>query len=121
MSTNLGMEGLGMNSLLEQAINQRDCHRLHVSGAWSINAAEFCANTGIAGLYDSAVDYQNEREYEDNQEYEAEIINSRTKELGSLTESQLERIAELSDGVCINDDGYSAYFWDFIVKALEDK
>lgn len=110
-----------MNSLIEIAKNQRDCHSLQVSGVWSINSEEFCEKTGIPDLYESAVEYQRDIEYLDNQEYEAEIINARTKELGYLTDSQLEKITELTSGVGINDDGYSSVFWDYVVESLESK
>jgi len=108
-----------MNSLIERATHQRDCHQQQVSGVWSINAKDFCEETGIANLYDNAVDYQIMREAEDQEEYEADIINQRQRELGYLTDKQLDKIREDSSDVGINDDGYSAYFWDFVVKELE--
>lgn len=108
-----------MNNLIKEAQNQLECHQKQVSGVWSINAKEFCERTGIENLYDNAVDYQIMREAEDNEEYEADIINSRTRELGYLTDKQLDKICEDSDGIGINDDGYSAYFWDYVVKELE--
>jgi len=108
-----------MNNLIEEAKHQRDCHREQVSGVWSINAEEFCRRTGIANLYNDAIDYQNEREYEDQEQYEADSIQRYESEIGDLTESQFDRIHTAALVATSSDDGYSAYFWDFVVKRLE--
>lgn len=104
---------------IEAAKNQMECHRQQVSGVWSINAKDFCKEAGVD--YDEAVDYQNLRESEDNEEYEAELIDRYTAKLGYLTDKQLENIHDEASVVGINDDGYSAYFWQNVVKQLEHK
>lgn len=104
---------------IEAAKNQMECHQLQVSGVWSINAADFCKEAGVD--YDTAVDYQNMRESEDNEEYEAELIAKYTAGLGYLTEKQLENIRDKASLVGVNDAGYSAYFWQNVVEQLEAK
>lgn len=105
-----------MNSY-ETAITQRENHREQVSGVWSINAENFCKTNNLD--YDSAVDYQIMREAEDQEDYEAGIIDSRQRELGYLTDIQMDKIRKDAEGVGINDNGYSFYFWDNIVEQLE--
>lgn len=110
-----------MTSLLEQARLQRDNHASQVSGVWSINAEAFCKKTGIPNLYNNAVDYQYERESDDVERYSSELEGSLTKQLGSLTIEQIEKIQAQASDACMNDDGYSSYFWDFVTKALESR
>lgn len=108
-----------IEQLTQTARNQMECHQMQVSGAWSINAQDFCKEASVD--YDTAVDYQIIREAEDNEEYEAELINRYTREFGYLTDKQLENIRDMASLVGVNDDGYSAYFWQNVVKQLEDK
>jgi len=108
-----------IEQLIQTARNQMDCHQMQVSGVWSINAKDFCKEAGVD--YDTAVDYQIIRETEDNEEYEAELINRYTRELGYLTDKQLENIRDETSLFVENDEGYSAYFWQNVVKQLEDK
>lgn len=105
--------------LIEKARNQMECHQRQVSGAWSINAEDFCKEAGVD--YDTAVDYQILREAEDNEEYEAEVINRYTRNLGYLTDKQLENIRNDTSLSVVNDSGYSAYFWQNVVEQLESQ
>lgn len=107
------------NNYIKTAKDQMERHQLQVSGVWSINAADFCKEAGVD--YDAAVDYQNIREFEDNEEYEAELIAEYTAGLGYLTEKQLENIRDEASLVGVNDDGYSTYFWQNVVEQLEAK
>ncbi len=104
---------------IEAAKNQMECHRLQVSGVWSIDAKQFCEEAGVD--YEVAVDYQIIRESEDNEEYEAGLIAEYTAKLGYLTDKQLENIRDKASLVGVNDDGYSYYFWRNVVEQLESE
>lgn len=106
---------------LATAVQQRDNHLHQVSGAWSINAKDFCEELDIDDIYEKAIEYQTDMEYRDNEEFEAELVNKYTKDLGYLTDEQLNKISNLTDGVGVNDDGYSVYFWDYIVMQLQEE
>ena len=110
-----------MNKLefIETARDQMERHQMQISGAWSIDAQKFCKEAGVD--YERAVDYQIIRESEDNEEYEAELIDRYTRELGYLTDKQLENIRDEASLVGVNDDGYSAYFWHDVIEQLESK
>lgn len=107
------------NSYIKTARDQMERHRAQVSGVWSIDAEDFCKEAGVD--YDAAVDYQIIREAEDNEEYEADLIAKYTDALGYLTDKQLENIRDEASLVGVNDDGYSAYFWQNVVEQLEAK
>lgn len=107
------------SNYVETAKDQMERHQAQVSGVWSIDAKQFCEEAGVD--YDAAVDHQNIREYEDNEEYEAELISEYAAALGYLTDKQLENIRDEASLVGVNDDGYSAYFWQNVVEQLEDK
>lgn len=108
-----------IEQLIQTARKQMECHQMQVSGVWSIDAKQFCEEAGVD--YDTAVNYQIMRESEDNEEYVAELIERYTAELGYLTDKQLENIRDMAALVGINDDGYSAYFWQNVVEQLENK
>lgn len=101
------------------ARNQMECHQMQVSGVWSINAKDFCKEAGVD--YEKALEYQNRREMEDQEQYEADAIQSYEQSIGDLTESQFERIAQNALEATSQDDGYSAYFWANVVEQLEAK
>lgn len=104
---------------IETARNQMDCHQLQVSGVWSIDAEQFCKEANVD--YFTAVDYQILREAENNEVYEAELIDRYTRELGYLTDKQLENIRDEASLVGVNDNGDSAYFWHNVIEQLKEK
>ena len=61
------------------------------------------------------------REAESNEEYEAELISRYTRELGCLTDKQLENIRDEAILTGVNDNGYSAYFWHNVIEQLKGK
>ena len=104
---------------IKTARNQMESHQLQVSGVWSIDAEQFCKEANVD--YNEAVDYQIIREAEDNEVYEAELIDRYTNKLGYLTDKQLENIRDEASLVGVNDNGYSAYFWHNVIEQLERK
>lgn len=105
---------------LEIARNQLECHEKQVSGAWSINAQEFCEQTGIENLFEEAVEYQVNRELDDTGLYIEEQIAMHESALGSLTEDQIDHLRD-NIGDCSNDPGYSSYFWFYVVRKLKEQ
>lgn len=106
-------------SNIEIARNQMECHQQQISGVWSINAKQFCKEAGVD--YDQATLYQNRKEMEDQEQYEAESIQNYEETIGDLTEAQFQRIAQNALEATSSDDGYSAYFWFNVVEQLEAK
>lgn len=106
-------------SNLDIARNQMECHQIQLSGVWSINAKDFCEEAGVD--YGEAVDYQNLKEMEDQEQYEAESIHRYEESIGDLTEAQFQRIAQNALEATSSDDGYSPYFWANVIEQLEAK
>lgn len=110
-----------MSKNLDIAKHQLACHREQVSGAWSIDAKAFCGWTAIPDLYDNAVNYQHEKEQEDHDDYLSYELANLEQQLGSLTKDQRQKVEANNTTTSINDDGYSAYFWVYVVKQLEEQ
>ena len=92
---------------------------MQVSGVWSIDAKDFCKEVGVD--YEKALDYQNRREIEDQEQYEADAIQRYEETIGDLTQAQYDRIAQNALEATSSDDGYSAYFWENVIEQLEAK
>lgn len=102
----------------KQAKHQRDCHADMVSGCWRIRGEDFCEQYKLD--YDDAQAYEDETLNEEYIDLYHEERAQLEKQIGELTEQQLEFLeARCLEEVDWDNEGYN--FWHNLLEQLEDK